>query len=123
MSTSQSTPLESEKAGPEPEHRPDRWHSEATAWVEWFDRKFGRSFRVNKQTVAQVKTLLQRKHTQRDMRMVALFLRSRWEHDPKMREFLKPSAILRGEKFSERLDEAREWWGVNAVDGVDDDHV
>jgi hypothetical protein len=82
----------------------------AYAWVEWFNRRFTRAFTASPELVKQVSALLARGYSEKpDMRGVALYLRSRWEDDEKMRGHLVPSTILRITKFAERLDAAREW--------------
>jgi hypothetical protein len=78
--------------------------------VEWFNRRFTRAFTASPELVKQVSALLARGYSEKpDMRGVALYLRSRWEDDEKMRGHLVPSTILRITKFAERLDAAREW--------------
>lgn len=80
------------------------------SWVEWFNRRFNRSFRVTQELTKLVAALLTRGYSEKpDMRGVALYLRSRWEDDERMAPHLVPSTILRPTKFPERLDLAREW--------------
>lgn len=82
----------------------------AAIWLEWFNRRFLRSFTVTQELAKQVGALLARGYTERpDMRGVALYLRSRWDQDEKMAPHLVPSTILRVTKFPERLDLAKEW--------------
>jgi uncharacterized protein len=91
--------------------KPAVFRQEADAWVDWFNRKYARAYTSNKALVDQVKSLLAKGYTQRDLRKVTAYLHFKWHEDPKMRDFVKPSVILRITKFAERLDEAREWWG------------
>lgn len=89
---------------------PDQSKLAAQAWVEWFNRKFGRQMRANTELVKMVRGLMVRGYTEKpDMRGVALYLRAKWGDDEKMREHLVPSTILRPTKFAERLDLAKEW--------------
>lgn len=82
----------------------------ADIWLEWFNRRFGRAFKSSQELQKLVGALLTRGYSEKpDMRGVALYLRSQWEDDDKMRPFLVPSTILRPTKFAERLDLAREW--------------
>lgn len=86
------------------------------AWVEWFNRRFTRSFRVTQALVKQVGAILAQGYSEKpDMRAVALYLGSRWQDDEKMAVHLVPSTILRATKFAERVDLAKEWrpdlWG------------
>lgn len=82
----------------------------AEAWVEWFNRRFGRQMRVHQELVRTVKGLLSRGFSEKpDMRGVALYLKAQWSDDEKMRGHLVPSTILRPTKFAERLDLARDW--------------
>lgn len=83
---------------------------EAEAWLEWFNRRFTRSFQLTPELLKQVGAILGRGWSQKpDMRGVALYLRSRWQDDEAMAPHLVPSTILRISKFAERLDLAREW--------------
>ena len=82
----------------------------AEAWLEWFNRRFARSFRLTPELSKLVGALLAKGYSEKpDMRGVALYMRSQWEGDEKMARFLVPSTILRPTKFAERLDLAREW--------------
>lgn len=93
----------------EPTRAPDIARQQATSWLEWFNRKFQRQFRVTDEVVRMVKALNARGYRERpDMRGVALFLRDEWQDDPKMAKFLKPDSILVASKFGIRLDEAKE---------------
>lgn len=83
---------------------------EASAWVEWFNRKFGREFQVRAELVKDVRALLERKYTQEDMRIVSLFKREEWGDNPKMAGQLVPDVLLRPSKFGGRLDAARQWF-------------
>lgn len=91
--------------------RADRVKNEGVAFLEWYNREFKRRFTLNQQTVKLVKALMAQGYEQKDMRMVSLYLKSRWESDVKMAEYLVPSTMLTAAKFGERLDLAREWYG------------
>lgn len=89
----------------------DRPRDEAFSWLQWFNREMGRSFTLNPNTLKLVRALIAQGYEQKDMRLVTLYLKSKWEGDVKMADFLVPSTILTGQKFGERLDLARAWWG------------
>ncbi len=85
-----------------------RAQAEAERWVEWYNRTFGgRQFHARKGLLRDVQALLDEGATQAQMRLVAEYLRRRWQGDQKMREHLVPSTILARTKFGERLDAAR----------------
>ena len=91
-----------------PKGTANRAHAEARSWLAWFNKAFARQFTVNKQLIAQVRTLHARGFGYQDMVNVAMYLRTQWQDDPKMRAYLVPSTILRSEKFAERRDLANE---------------
>ena len=84
---------------------------EGASFLDWQNREFGRKFTLSQPLIRQVKALLAAGYEQRHMRLVALYLKSKWEHDERMADFLVPSTMLAMAKFQERLDMANEWWG------------
>jgi uncharacterized phage protein (TIGR02220 family) len=80
---------------------------EATSYVEWFNRRFERNYRVIEPVIRDIKKLLMQGYTQKDMRKVAWFKRSKWLNDKDMAQYLRPSTLLRPSKFGEYLDDAR----------------
>lgn len=89
----------------------DKPRDEAFSWLQWFNREFARSFTLNPHILKLVRALISQGYEQKDLRLVALYLKSRWEGDAKMQDFLVPSTILTAQKFGERRDLALEWWG------------
>jgi uncharacterized protein len=95
---------------------------EADRFLSWYNREFGRRFSLNETLVALVRSLLSGGYGQEDLRLVSLYLKHRWQEDPKMAEYLVPSSLLTRSKFGERLDCAREWWGGARGHGGGGDH-
>lgn len=88
----------------------DSARPEAAAWLEWFNRRFGRHFELRDEVVAAVRALRAKHFTQEDMRLVALFKRSQWEGKADMAHLLVPATLLRVKTFGGYLDAAREWF-------------
>jgi len=79
----------------------------AEAWLEWFNRIYRRRYTANPELLRDVQALLARGFTEYQMRAVAAHLAKRWEGDPEMSKFVRPSTLLKPSKFAERLDEAK----------------
>lgn len=97
-----------EELGPTKAERP---RVEARAYLEWYNREFRRRFTLALPLIKLVKALTAQGYEQKQMRLVSLYLKSRWEGDVKMQDYLVPSTMLTMAKFAERLDLANEWWG------------
>lgn len=77
-------------------------------YLEWFNRKLDRAFEGSETVLNLVGKHLANGRTQKEMRAVTALLRKKWADDPKMRVHLVPETCLRLEKFSGRLDEAKQ---------------
>lgn len=92
-------------APPKPSFR-----DEATEWVEWFNRKFGRRFQVGGELLEAFTRLRRAGYSPRDMRAVALFQREQWATNDDMAKFLRPETLLRLSNFKRYVVGAREWF-------------
>ena len=84
-----------------------RARAEAALYMEWFNRTFGRQFSVRGENVGQVKSLLVERHTQGEMRMVALHLRREWAGKDVEKD-LVPMTLLKLKRFGERVENFRQ---------------
>lgn len=87
----------------------DRAEVETGAFVEWFNRKFGKRCQAGPY-VTQVRAILKAhpKTSQEDFRLVALYARAEWAGGP-LQARLIPETLLRLQPFPRRLDIARQW--------------
>lgn len=81
----------------------------AEDYMAWYNREFGRKFRVHVEVIRLVRALTARWYSLEDMQLVARYLASQWADDPKMARFVVPTSMLTFQKFQERLDLAKEW--------------
>lgn len=86
--------------------RVSKEREQTAAFLEWFNRKWGRAFQVRPEAVRLVSRLLVSGFGQGDMRAVAAHLAEQWGDDAKMAKYIQPSTVLTKDKFGERLDAA-----------------